>query len=377
MTFGLMSGFVVLPLTQMLAAQHVPQARISAVTSAALSPGFWVFLLGPMLDVRLSRRAYATIFALLSGGALALGVLEASSLLLLEVLLLVGIAAATLSSNALGGWLTTITRQDEQARLSAWNQVGSFLGNGSIALLAGELLRMHTSTVVRAVALGSLVAAPAIIFLAMPAPGPDRRLARESFGQFFGEVWQLLRRTEVLLALLLFALPTGSFALTNQLGALGELYGAQEHFVSVMGGVGLVAVGSAACLALPLLLRWSPPLRAYLLVGAAGSAFTLLLPFAPHSPAWFAISFLGENAFQAASFTAAIAITFRTIGEDNPLAATQFSLMTAVTVLPIVYMGVLDGRVFSSAGLTPMLLVDGGVSAIACAGMALLLRRRA
>lgn len=374
MTFGLMGGFVVLPLTQMLAASHVPQARIAAITSVALSPGFWVFLLGPMLDVRLSRRAYATLFALLSGSALACGVQLQSHLRVLEGMLVIGVAASTLSSNALGGWLSTITREDEQARLSAWTQVGLFLGNGLIALVAGELLRARLGQGTRGLILGALVAAPALIFLTMPAPGPDRRLARDSFQEFFGEVWQLLRRREVLLALLLFVLPTGSFALTNQLGALGGLYSAQEHFVSVMGGVGLVLVGSAACLSVPLLLRWSPPLGAYLCIGAAGAAFTLLLPLAPRTPAWFAVAFLGENVFQAASFTTAVAITFRTIGRNNPLAATQFSLLTSVTVVPILYMGVLDGHVFGQGRIVTMMLVDGGVSAVACGFMALVLR---
>ena len=64
--FGLVSGFIVLPLPQMLAAQGVPELKIAAISAACFSPGFWVFLLGPLLDVRFSRRWYATFFALLS-----------------------------------------------------------------------------------------------------------------------------------------------------------------------------------------------------------------------------------------------------------------------------------------------------------------------
>lgn len=55
-TFGLVSGFIVLPLPQMLAAQGVSEARIAAVSAACLSPGFWVVLLGRLLDVRFSLR---------------------------------------------------------------------------------------------------------------------------------------------------------------------------------------------------------------------------------------------------------------------------------------------------------------------------------
>jgi PAT family beta-lactamase induction signal transducer AmpG len=73
---------------------------------------------------------------------------------------------------------------------------------------------------------------------------------------------------------------------------------------------------------------------------------------------------------QALSFTAAVAICFATIGRNNPLAATQFSLLTSATVIPILYMGILDGRVYDSHGLARMYLMDGGISIAACAVMA-------
>jgi len=45
-------------------------------------------------------------------------------------------------------------------------------------------------------------------------------------------------------------------------------------------------------------------------------------------------------------------------------------LLTSATVIPILYMGVLDGRVYDSHGLARMYLVDGGLSIVACAVMA-------
>ncbi|MGH8118391.1 MAG: hypothetical protein ACREPJ_14015, partial [Rhodanobacteraceae bacterium] len=56
-----------------------------------------------------------------------------------------------------------------------------------------------------------------------PVRAPDPRLARESFGRFFGEVALLFKRREVLIARALFVLPAGSFALTNVLGGLAAL----------------------------------------------------------------------------------------------------------------------------------------------------------
>jgi PAT family beta-lactamase induction signal transducer AmpG len=184
----------------------------------------------------------------------------------------------------------------------------------------------------------------------------------------------LLRRREVLLALALFVLPTGSFALTNILGGVAQEFHASEAFVSRMGGAVLSSAGAASCLMLPLLARRLRALPMYLLIGTAGSIFTLVMLLLPRTPATFALAFLGENMVQALSFTAAVAICFRIIGRNNPLSGTTFSLLTSVTVAPIVYMGFFDGRVFTTNGITGMYLFDGGLSLLACAAMACVLR---
>ena len=386
-TIGLVGGFIVLPLPQMLAAQGVPEIKIAAVSAACLSPGFWVFLLGPMLDIRFSRRLYATVFAILAGLGLTLAVLMRAHLLVLEVLVMTAYAASVLSSNALGGWLAGVIPEvaasegdnpdHEGARLSAWTQVGLFLGNGLMAAMAAEGLRRLPLWAI-APLLGALVILPAAIFPWIPVPeliSPDSakstlNLARDGFRQLFLELRALLKRREVLLTLLLFTAPTGSFALTNQLGGVSQDFHASPAFVGRMGGAVLSLAGAAACLLLPLLARWIKSLPLYLLIGTVGSLFTLTLLLLPRNPATFAVAFLGENVVQALSFTAAVAICFATIGRNNPLAATQFSLLTSATVIPILYMGVLDGRIYGGHGLARMYLVDGGLSLAACALMA-------
>jgi PAT family beta-lactamase induction signal transducer AmpG len=386
-TIGLVGGFIVLPLPQMLAAQGVPEIKIAAVSAACFSPGFWVFLLGPMLDIRFTRRWYATFFAILAGSGLTLAVFMRGHLLVLEVTLMMAYAASVLSSNALGGWLAGVipdvaesegdNPNHEGARLSAWTQVGLFLGNGLMAGAAAEGLRLLPLWVI-APLLGALVILPAAVFPWIPVPelvSPDSarstlNLAHDGFRQLFIELRALLKRREVILTLLLFTAPTGSFALTNQLGGVSQDFHASPAFVGRMGGAVLSLAGAAACLLLPLLARWIKSLPLYLLIGTIGSLFTLALLILPRTPTTFAVAFLGENVVQALSFTAAVAICFATIGRNNPLAATQFSLLTSATVIPILYMGVLDGRIYGGHGLARMYLVDGGLSLAACALMA-------
>ena len=386
-TIGLVGGFIVLPLPQMLAAQGVPELKIAAVSAACLSPGFWVFLLGPLLDIRFSRRWYATVFAALAGICLTFAVLLRSHLVSLEIAVMIAYAASVLSSNALGGWLAGVipdvdeaehdSPNHEGARLSAWTQVGLFLGNGLMAGVAAEGLRRLPLAMI-APLLGLLVFLPAAIFPWIPVPEKtsigaipsSQKNARDGFHNLVVELRALLKRREVILTLLLFTAPTGSFALTNQLSGVAHDFHASDAFVGRMGGVVLSLAGAIGALLLPILSRRLKALPLYLLIGTVGSLFTLALLILPRNPATFAVVFLGENIVQALSFTAAVAICFATIGRENPLAATQFSLLTSATVLPILYMGVLDGRTYGSHGLAGMYLVDGGLSLAACILMA-------
>jgi PAT family beta-lactamase induction signal transducer AmpG len=303
----------------------------------------------------------------------------------LEITLMISYAAAVMSSNALGGWLASIVAEEDRAKLSAWTQVATFLGNGLMAWLATEALR-RVPNAVTAIGLGALVALPAVIFPFIPLPEVEiaqaQRLAaelRQSFKAFLAEIVALLRRREVLLALLLFVLPTGSFALTNFLSGVGKDFGASEAFVGRMGGVVLTVAGVVGSLLLPGLVRrfrGVPLVRLYLGLATVGAVFTLGLLLLPRTPATFAVAFLGENVFQALAFTTEVAITFAVIGKDNPLAATQFSLLTSATVLPIVVMGMVDGRAYGAHGLSGALLVDGGLCLAACVAMMVVFARK-
>ena len=62
-TMGFGNGIVLFALPQLMAAEHVPEAQIAAITAVAFSPNFWSVLFAPMLDVRFSRRWYATVLA--------------------------------------------------------------------------------------------------------------------------------------------------------------------------------------------------------------------------------------------------------------------------------------------------------------------------
>ena len=105
----------------------------------------------------------------------------------------------------------------------------------------------------------------------MPAPGPDRRLARESFTQFLGEAASLLKQRDVLLAMVMFLSPAAVFSLTNLLSGLGRDFQASTHFVGLVGGAGVFLGGICGCLGYRFIDRRLPVRLLYLAIGICGA----------------------------------------------------------------------------------------------------------
>ncbi|MEA2541275.1 MAG: hypothetical protein QOH35_2641, partial [Acidobacteriaceae bacterium] len=111
----------------------------------------------------------------------------------------------------------------------------------------------------------------------------------------------------------------------------------------------------------------------YLANGIVGGLFTLSLIVLPHAPWSFALALLGEFLFQTGAYCIQTGIVFETIGQNNPLAATTFSFLTAATNIPVTYMMVADGRGYVMGGVAGSLAMDAGISIAACLLLGLLL----
>jgi MFS transporter, PAT family, beta-lactamase induction signal transducer AmpG len=359
--FGMYGGIMVISVPQLLSARHVPEATIAAMTAAMVSPGFWAFLVSPVLDVRFSRRWYAVLTAALAAALLVLALLNLDRLALVEAFLVAGFFFANLYQSALGGWLSSIITAEEENKLSVWVTIGNIGAGGAMAVTTGELVR-YLSPALAAPLLGAVVLLPIAVFPWMQAPGPDRRLARESFPQFFGEVVSLLKRPPVLIAILLFVAPAATFSLTNFLSGLGSDFHASTRFVGLVGGIGVLIGGISGCFLFRLIDRLLPLRLLYLAIGAAGAAFTLALMVLPRMPATFAVALIGENVFQALAITASTAIAFETIGRRNPLAATTYCLMISASNIPISYMLFVDGAGYARHGVAGSYAADASSS---------------
>jgi PAT family beta-lactamase induction signal transducer AmpG len=373
-TVGLNSGIAFFVMPQLLAAQQVPEATIAVITAAAMSSNFWPVVLGPMLDVWFSRRLYATVFAALASILVVVALVNLQHPAVLEVALVAGVAAGMLCTTALCGWLSTVCRHEDKNKLSAWVNIAVISGTGVTSALGGELFSRLPAWLAAGL-LGAIVFLPTVIFIFIPSPGPDKRLIGESFGEFGREVLALLRRREVLIALVLLVSPCSSFALTNLLGGLGGDFHASARVVSLAGGAGAFFPGILGCLLFPIIAKRRPLVFLYFADGILGSLFTLSLILLPHTPATFTLALAGEYLFQAIAFSIQVGVMFEAIGQNNPLAATTFTLLSAATYIPITYMMVLDGKAYSMGRIAGSLGMDAAISIASCLLVGLLLYR--
>jgi PAT family beta-lactamase induction signal transducer AmpG len=379
LSYGLYGGAVAFAIPQLLGDRHVPEAAIAGLTAVAFSPGFWAFLFSPMLDVRFSRRWYAIALAVAASLTLVVALLSLDNLVVLEVALTVGFFAAYLYQSAVGGWLSTITSAEEEKTVSVWITIGNVGGFGIMAVCCNQLVR-HLSPLAVALTVAASILLPTLAFPFMQAPGPDRRLASESFPQFFGDLVSLVKRREVLIAIVLFVAPAGTFSLTNFLGSRGGDFHASPGFVGLVGGAGVAAGGIVGCLIFPLLSRLMPLRALYLAVGVVGALCTLGLILLPHAPASYAIVLITENLFQSLAITVSMGVIFETIGRNNPLASTTFCFIGSAYGVPISYMLYVDAFGFARGGIAGSLAIDaiaGILASVALGGMLLWLGRRA
>jgi PAT family beta-lactamase induction signal transducer AmpG len=364
-SFGLLAGFLGLTLPQALAAQGVPVSTIATISAVSFIPGFSIFLVSPILDVRFSRRWYATVLTVVAAILTGICVVNLHHLRVLGIAAVTGYAAICLAYAALGGWLSSVSRKEDENKLSACLTATNVGSGGLMSVVGGELIQ-HIPLPVAAILLGGIIVLPISLFVLIPAPGPDRRLAGESFRAFSSEVFGLLRRRQVLVATALFLAPCGTFSLVNILYGLGNDFHASPREVSLLGGGGVVFAAMCGTLLFPTFAKRMPLRPLYLTIGLVGGLTTLILILVPRTSGTFALILIDQNMFQALAITCSIAIAFETIGPSNPLAATTFAILNAAYNFPIAYMPMVDGWGYSRGGVTGAFAADAGIGIMAC-----------
>ena len=362
-------GLLITP--EVLAARHVPEPTIANITALGLAGTFSFFLVSPVLDVQFSRRTYAIAMSTAAAMFTFIAIKSFGNVATLGIWLFLAMLVANLNQAAVGGWFGTILPEESDAKLGAWFTVANTGGFG-ISSILGITLVHHASLGLAAVVLAAANLLPLLIILAVDPPTGDRTRLRDSFGRFGRELLQLPGRSEVRRMFLLLILPCASFALTNTLGGLGRDYHASEKLIAAIAGVGLTLAGIFGSLSVPMFGRRVPLLSLYLGIGIVGGSTTLLLLALPHTALVFTWAFVSQNIWQAAALSTGNALILSSLGKDNPVASTQFAVLSAAMSAPIAYMQLLDGHAYGAWGLTGLYLTDGGLDLLACTMMSAL-----
>lgn len=363
--FGLVVGFTITALPFLLTNMGVLLGRVAAISATVMSPTFWGFLLQPLLDTGLTRRAYCWISA--AAGAICL----TSALLLLSpahlgtatVLLLLAELAMVLYSGAVGGWTAGFLPDSLRGSVSGWTNVAN-LGGGALGSLAVMSLAPHISLywigLGLAVCIG-LGTAPTLLF---PEPGKSSFRFRQIFTEAIKTTWKASKTKECLTGFALFLAPASAAAAINLFSGMGRDFHTSEHTVIWITGAGCAISTSIGALLGGYAANRISRGYLYMCAGIATGCTALALAFSPHTPFSFIWGALLYNGIAGVAYAAFNALGFQLVGRKSAVASTQLGLFAAATNGAIVYMTWADGQGYKHFGVRGLLLTDGLASVI-------------
>ncbi len=364
--YGYSYAAVLVTMPQVMAAHGVSEPVIAGLTALSSLASLATFLLAPVLDTLVSRRAWALGLgmAVVALTLALLGVPPTGPLV--APLMMADALALVMLTTALGGWLGAALPKTMDDTIGTWFAVGNAAGFG-----LGALTQHWLITALPApwglVAVGVAASLPLALQVLIPSPDLGLKAVRESFGDLGRDLAVLVRQPLVLRIVVMFALPCAAFTLTNAFGGLGPDFHVSAGLVDVANGLGATLTGVAAALLARVLLRFVPAPLLYLGIGVVGAAFTAIVIGLPHTPAIYVAAVIGENMAQSIAQVSQNAIQFASIRRGSPIAASQFGLLTTAALLPYTYMLALDGWGYHLVGnVAGSFWMDAGLSLVAC-----------
>jgi MFS family permease len=363
--FGLVVGFTVTALPFLLTNLGIPLYQVAGVSATVMSPTFWGFLLQPIMDTGLTRRAYSWLTAAGAAICLAAGLvlLSHAHLGAATALLTLAELGMVLFSGAVSGWTAQFTPDHLRGSVSGWTNVAN-LGGGALGSLAVMSLVPHLAVhwiglgLATCILLGTL---PTTLF-------PPPRKSSFSFGQIFTDAlkatWHASKTKECLTGFALFLAPAGAVAAINLFSGMGNDFHASQQTVIWITGAGCALCTSLGALAGGYAADRISRGYLYLCAGLATSVFALALAFAPHTATTFIVGVLIYNGIAGVVYAAFNALGYQLVGQKSPVASTQLGLFSASSNGAIVYMTWFDGQGYKHFGVRGLLLTDGLAGAI-------------
>lgn len=375
--FGLYNGFVAIAMPFLLTARGVPLDRVLALQFLILLPSFLSFLVTPLVDCGISRRAWAMLCAGLAGAALWSGVLmldtvaRGASILFVSVMLF-GYLVAQMFSSALGGMIPNLVAEEHTGTVSAWLNT-AYLGGTGIGGWLGSILVPRLGLLPAAIALGLVVFTPSLLLLVIGAEhvGAEPRAPRgagEALSRLLPDVWAVSRTRSALVGLLIFITPSATFAAQNSFSGLGRDFHAGDAAVTWITGWGSAILCSAGAMLGGWLVqsrRWRLDRRMVFVGTGVVAAFASMgMAFGSRTAIVFFAGTAIYYVLAGINYSAASAVAFDIMGANNPLSATQYAMLMAACNLAIETVLKGDQRGYTNNGARGLLLADAAFSLI-------------
>src|SRR5260221_9974120 len=155
--WGIITGYIGVAVAYFLAQAGVTTEQIAGLLAFGFIPQTWKFLWTPIVDTTLNQRKWYALSALVCGvGTLAISAIppQASSVLLLTVVMLVTYVAGTFLCMSVESLMAYATPAREKGRAGGWLQTGN-LGGSGVGGGAGLWIAMHTDKIVAGALLGA------------------------------------------------------------------------------------------------------------------------------------------------------------------------------------------------------------------------------
>jgi len=366
---GLAQGFCSVCLSYVLGHAGVSYPAIAGILSLSLAPYTFSFLAGPLVDVSLRPKLIFLICVIALAAALvgyAVTPDDAAHLPLIAALTLIANIAGAIGVVSVTAVMAQTTRPEDRPPVAGWRQVanygGSALGGGLSLWLVSHAGGVKTAALTLA-AMCLLTGAPVLwtrlLRLEVAVALGDRFL---NLGQ---DLWGFARSRIGVLVILLNVLPAALSASPPLLSASAQAWRVSADLVAFSLGTLSGVIVIPGCLLGAWLCARFPKRTLYVAAAVAFEVILAIMAIGPHTPLAFVAGVLAASFFNGVANTALMSITFEALDPVN--AGTLTSVLSSLSVLPLLLVTLILGKVAARGGADGMLIAESAIGVVAMA----------
>lgn len=367
--FGASFGFVSVALAFLATQRGLTVQQGAELIAMGMFPNVWKFFWAPVADTTLTRKRWYLLSCVLSAAglfAMAAVPLGPSTLLLMDLAILLTAVASTFLGFAVEAMVAHLTPPADRGRVSGWFQAGNLGGNGIGGGVGLWLLTNLPAGWLAGLMLAVLTLACAAVLPLLPdVPAESRNTSMSGAIRNVGvDLWQVARSRDGFLSAVLCFVPVGTGAASGVLAQaeVAAHWGAGVHAVELVQGFLTGLISMAGCIIGGYGCKLLGSRRAYVVYGGIMAAVTAFMAVSPASPFVYVAGSLAYSLTTGFCFAAFSSFVFDAIGAGN--AATKYNGFASLSNTPIWYMGLLLAAVDTRLGPKGMLLAESACGVI-------------